>query len=318
MRLPRSVSTASGGPQRFAMACLAAALLAATTASPAAADTLAIVFPRTYSALETDKLYRGYLEHLARCTGASLTNHFGQPLAGRLHVAETVAEAQIPALLQAGRVHAALVPPAAAAWLEARGIAEPVAVRGQLSAQQPETSTMLLLARADSAFTAPAQLAGARIAFHGAKPVQPSTGMPVDESGAPLLEEMLGAAALAKAGLAAGKDYRAEHPGGHERALVGLQGGFWQAAFVAQDLFDRMAKKREVRERDFRVIWRSPPLPPESIVVAKSLPAADKAGISRCTLSHKFSPEQARLFEGSDGFLAAPAALYEPYRQLIR
>lgn len=313
MRLRHSVSSPPVCRRGRARRWMAAALLAAIV--PAAwGDTLAIVFSRTYSALETDKLYRGYLEHLARCTGASLANHFGQPLAGRLHVAETVAEAQIPALLQAGRVHAAMVPAATAAWLEARGIAEPVAVRGQLAAKQPETSTMLLLARADSPFTAPAQLAGAKIAFPGARPAPAGA----DEGAAPPLEEMLGAAALAKAGLAPGKDYRAEHPGGHERALVGLQGGFWQAAFVAQELFDRMAKKRELRERDFRVIWRSPPLPPESVVVAKNLPAAEKAQVARCTLSHRFTPEQARLFEGSDGFLPAPAALYEPYRQLIR
>jgi len=286
-------------------------------AQTAAAEALAVAFPRTYSALETDKLYRGYLEHLGSCTGASLTNHFGQPLFGRLYVAETVAEAQIPALLQANRLQVAMVSSALAVWLDAKGIAQPIAIRGQRESQQAETFEMLLLTRADSGITSLAQLAGAKIGFPNSKPVAGSPGVPLDEQGTPVLDEMLATAALKRAGMAAGKDYKAEYPGGHERAVVGLQTGFWQAAFIAGDQFDRMVKKRETRVRDFRVLWRSPALPTESIVVAKALPAATRDRIASCTHSHKFTADQARLFEGSDAFLPASPALYEPYRQLL-
>ena len=282
-----------------------------------AAEALAIAFPRTYSALETDKLYRGYLERLGPCVGASLTNHFGQPLLGRLYVAETVPEAQIPALLQGNRLQVAMVSSALAAWLDAKGIAEPVAIRGQSGSQQPETFQLLLLARADGGLANLAQLSGAKIGFPNSKAVNDAAGLPLDEQGAPLLDEMLAVAALRGAGLAAGKDYKAEYPGGHERAVVGLQTGFWQAAFIAGDQFDRMVKKREARVRDFRVLWRSPALPTESIVVAKALPAATKERIASCTHAHRFTAEQARLFEGSDAFLPANAALYEPYRRLL-
>lgn len=278
-----------------------------------AGEPLAIAFPRTYSALETDKLYRGYLEHLGQCTGASLTNHFGQSLFGRLHVTETVAEAQIPALLRGDRLQVAMVPSAVAVWLDAKGIAAPFAIRGQRGSQQPETFEMLLLARADSGITNTAQLTGAKIGLPGSRSQGGSTG----EQGPPVLDEMLATAALRKAGLAAGKDYRAEYPGGHERAVVGLQSGFWQAAFIASDQFDRMVKKREASERDFRIISRSPALPTESIVVAKSLPAAMKGRIAQCTHAYRFTPEQARLFEGSDAFLPATTALYDLYRQLL-
>jgi phosphonate transport system substrate-binding protein len=282
-----------------------------------AAESLAVVFPRSYSPLETDKLYRGYLEHLAQCSGTSLTNHFGQPLFGRLYVAETVPEAQIPALLQGNRTQMAMVSSALAVWLEAKGIAEPIAIRGRLASQEPETFQMLLLTRADSGVNNLAGLAGAKIGFPNSKPVAGPSALPMDEQGIPVLDEMLAVGALTGAGLAAGKDYKAEYPGGNERAVVGLQTGFWQAAFIAGDQFDRMVKKREARVRDFRVLWRSPALPTESIVVGKGLPAALKAGIARCTLSHRFTADQARLFEGSDTFLPAPAALYEPYRRLL-
>ena len=283
----------------------------------AAAESLAIAFPRTYSALETDKLYRGYLEHLGRCTGASLTNHFGQPLFGRLYVAETVAETQIPALLQANRLQVAMVSSAVATWLEAKGIAEPVAIRGQLGSQQPETFEMVLLARADSGVANLAQLAGTKVGFPNARAAAGSSTPPPDEQTSPALDEMLATAALQRAGLVAGKDYKAEYPGGHERAVVGLQSGFWQAAFIAGDQFDRMVKKREARVRDFKVLWRSPALPTESIVVAKALPTGTKSTIAKCTHAHRFTAEQARLFEGSDAFLPAGAELYEPYRQLL-
>lgn len=292
-------------------------LAGACVSLAAAAESLAVAFPRTYSALETDKLYRGYLEHLAQCTGASLTNHFGQPLFGRLYVAETVAEAEMPGLLQGGRLQVAMVPSAAAVSLEANGIAEPVATRGQHGSQQPETFEMLLLTRADSGVTALAQLAGLRIGLPGARHAPGAPPASPAGQASPVLDEVLAIAALRRAGLAAGKDYKAEYPGGHERAVVGLQSGFWQAAFIAGDQFDRMVKKREARERDFRVIWRSPALPTDSIVVAKALPAAAKARIAQCTHAYRFKPEQARLFEGSDAFLPVSPALYDLYRQLL-
>jgi ABC-type phosphate/phosphonate transport system substrate-binding protein len=304
--------------RRLGGAWAAASLLAVTLLcahTPAAAQPIAIAFARTYSALETDKLYRGYLEHLAQCTGASLTNHFGQPLFGRLYVAETVLEASMPELLQSGRLHVAMVSSPMAVWLEAKGIAEPVATRGQHGSQQPETFEMLLLTRADAGVASPSQLAGAKIGLPGSRPAAGSA--PPAGLAPPGLDEMLAIAALRRAGLAAGKDYKAEYPGGHERAVVGLQSGFWQAAFIAGDQFDRMVKKREARERDFRVVWRSPALPTESIVVAGALPAPAKAKVAQCTLAYRFKPEQARLFEGSDAFLAPGAGLYDLYRQLL-
>jgi ABC-type phosphate/phosphonate transport system substrate-binding protein len=307
---PRPIRRRPGGARAAASLVLALAGCGAHAAAPA--EPLAVAFARTYSALETDKLYRGYLEHLAQCTGASLTNHFGQPLFGRLYVTETVVEGLVPGLLQAGRLNVAMVPSAMAVWLEAKGIAEPVATRGQHGSQEPETFAMLLVTRADAGITSPAQLAGAKIGLPGPRPAAAPA-----EQAPPVLDEILAVTALRRAGLAAGKDYKAEYPGGHERAVVGLQSGFWQAAFIASDQFDRMVKKREARERDFRVIWRSPALPTESIVVAKALPAPAKAKVAQCTLAYRFKPEQARLFEGSDAFLAAGAGLYDPYRQLL-
>lgn len=281
--------------------------LAALTSSCALAQgaSLAVAFARSYSAMETDKLYRGYLEHLGRCTGAGLTNHFAQPLAGRLFVAETVPESQMPALLQNGRLQVALVPSATAVWLQAQGIAQPVALRGQLASRQAETFELLLLVRADSPAKELAHLAGQKI------------GLPViADSPAPPLDERLAAKALADAGLAG--HYTAQPAASHERALVGLQGGFWQAAFVASDQFDRMVKKREVRRADFRILWRSRPLPTESLVVSASVPPATRERIAQCSQSHRFNAEQARLFEGSDALLPPDDALYAPYRALLQ
>lgn len=300
-------------PLRFSRyAAVMAASLACLCVLPAAAQTLALAFTRTYSPLETDKLYRSYLEHLARCTGAELTNHFGLSLQGRLFMAETVPEAQIPALLQANRLQMALVSSALAVRLQAQGIAGPVAVRGQLASQQPETFELLLLTRADSGPASLAQAAHMKIAFPFAAP----SG--ADDGAAMPLDAQLAMAALARAGLMAGKDYRSEFAGGHERALVGLQSGFWQAAFIASDQFDRMVKKREARVKDFKVLWRSAALPTESFVVATALPEAVRARATRCTLAHRFTAEQARLFEGSDTLLPASAVHYEAYQQLLQ
>ena len=298
--------------------CLAAAMACGwgPWTAAGATESLAVAFVRNYSPLETDKLYRGYLEHLKGCTGLALTNHFGQSLFGRLYAAETVAESQMAALLLDNRLQVALVPSGLAAWLSARGVTETVATRGQLSTGQPETFQLLLLVRADNPVGAVGQLAGTKIGFPHSKPASGTPTAPLDASGAPILNEMLATAALGKAGLG-GKDYTAQYSGGHERALVGLQTGFWQAAFIASDQFDRMVKKREARERDFRVLWRSAPLPTESIVVLKSLSAGVKSTVAKCTHAHRFSAEQARLFEGSDAFLPSEPGAHEAYRQLL-
>lgn len=301
-------NTCIAPPGSLRGAALAVAVLALGSA-PTQAAPLAAVFSRTYSPLETDKLYRGYLEHLGACTGDSLTNHFGQPLLGRLYVAETVPEAEIPGLMGAGRIQLALVPASMAVVLETQGVADIAAIRGQVESQTPEMFDLLLLVRSGTQVTQPAQLAQAKVAFPSARPRREAAG------DAPL-DDMIAAAAMKQAGLDAGA-FRVEYAGGHERALAGLKNGFWQGAFLASDQFDRMVKKREARAQDFRAIWRSTRLPGDSIVVSRAAPAALKARIARCTLAYRFNEEQTRLFEGSDGFLPADPAYYAPYRQLL-
>lgn len=297
------------------IAALACALMA-LACSPTRAEPLAAVFSRTYSQLETDKLYRGYLEHLGTCTGDTLTNHFGQPLFGRLYVAETVPEAQIPALMRAGRIQLALVPASTAVVLESQGVAEIAAIRGQVESRTPEMFDLLLLVRSDTQVSQPAQLAQAKVAFPSARPRRKPGTQAAEPAGDPHLDDMIAAAAMKQVGLDAGS-FRVEYAGGHERALAGLKNGFWQGAFLASDQLDRMVKKREARAQDVRAIWHSSRLPADSIVVLKAAPAALKARIARCTLAFRFNEEQTRLFEGSDGFLPADPAYYEPYRQLL-
>jgi hypothetical protein len=274
----------------------------------AAADPVSVVFARDYSASETDKLYRGYLQHLAQCTGSNLTNHFGQPLFGRLYSAETVPESQIPLLFQSGRLQVAVVSAALAVWMDTRAIAEPIALRGQAATKEPENFSFLMLVRSDSPIKTIKDISGIKVGFPFG---QKSDGTDAKEHAD--LDARFAENALSRIGLSRGKEYQAGHANGHEQAVVGLQNGFWQAALIASDQFDRMVKKREARARDFREIWRSVPLPSATLVVAKALPVDIKARLSQCTLTHRFTDEQTRLFEGSDTFLRVNSDFFKPY-----
>ncbi len=212
---------------------------------------LAIAFPKTYNRLETMHLYGHYMQTLAQCAKVKLVNLRGEPIADRFDAVDILPESELLRHMKDGKLQLAqfttgLVPVAAD-----RSDGEPFAVRGHSTTGQYDVYELRLIVRADSRFKKPLDLVGSKIAHSTEK----------SNSG-----NLAPRAYFPTIGLLPDTNYKVMYSGGHERSIVGTQFGFWDAAAVASDQFERMARKKEIRADDFRVIWKSEPFPVESWV----------------------------------------------------
>jgi phosphonate transport system substrate-binding protein len=74
-----------------------------------------------------------------------------------------------------------------------------------------------------------------------------------------------------KEGLAPDKDYKPVFSGKHDQSVMGVNSGDYDAAAVASDVFHRMGERGQIKESDFRVIYRSQKFPTSSFAYAHDL-----------------------------------------------
>lgn len=249
--------------------------------------TLAVAFPKTYDRMETMRLYGSYLEQLAQCAKVELVNVRGEPIANRFDAVDILPESELLQHMKAGKLQLAqfttgLVPVAA----DTAG-GEPFAVRGH--AGKYDVYELHLIVRADSNFKKPADLANAKIAHSTQK----------SNSG-----NLAPRAYFPTIGLTPDQNYQVVYSGGHERSIMGTHYGFWQAAAIASDQFERMAKKGEIKTSDFRVLWKSETFPVESWVLSKQVAPEVRERVRQCTYAFRFPAEASRLLQGADRFVA--------------
>jgi phosphate/phosphite/phosphonate ABC transporter binding protein len=272
----------------------------AAPASQAGAGTLSLAFPKTYNKMETWRLYGGYVNHLAQCTGLEPVNVAGRRLSDGVDALELLAEDKMIELLRDGKlqltqVSTGMVP---VAMDKANGL--PFAVRGERASGQFHSYRVNLIVRADSPYKKPADLQGKKIAHT----------TPGSNSG-----NLAPRAYFPALGLEPDKSYTVVFSKGHERSIIGTQYGFWEGAAIASDQFERMAKKGEIRRSDFRVLWSSEAFPASAWVMASSLPQAMRERVRQCTTSYRMTPEVSKLLEGSDQFVPIdPAKDFAPVR----
>ena len=273
------------------------ALAAAGGAQPAAAlppaakpaATIRMGFPKTYNKLETWRLYGGYVQHLSQCTGVKFTNLAGRDLRSGHDALDLLGEEELIALLKGGdmqftQVSSGQVP---IAMDTAGGI--PVAVRGDHATGQFHSYRLILIVKSESPYQKPADLQGRRIAHT----------TPGSNSG-----NWAPRAYFPSLGLEPDKTYKVEFSKGHERSIIGTQYGFWDAAAVASDQFDRMARKGEIRKSSFRILWSSDPFPASAWVMSAKLPPDMQQMIRKCTSAYRIPPAIGNLLEGADQFVA--------------
>jgi phosphonate transport system substrate-binding protein len=244
-------------------------------------DPSTLVF--AYTPVEDPALYasqfRPFLEYLTQCTGKRV-----------VYFQVTSNAAQVEAM-RSGRLHIAGFSTGPTAFAVNLAGAVPFAIKG--NEREFESYRLAVLVRADSAFQQMSDLKGRRVAHTSA----------TSNSG-----NLAPRAFFPGLGLVPDTDYRVIYSGGHDRSVMGVNAGDYDAAPVASDVYNRMVARGQVRRENFRVIWESDPFPTSSFAVAHDLRPELAQRIRQCFFDYRFPEAMKRDLGGNDRFWPATYA----------
>ena len=104
-------------------------------------------------------------------------------------------------------------------------------------------------------------------------------------------------------GLKPDTDYKPLMSGGHDKSILGVNSGDYDAAAVASDVFDRMIERGTIKRDEFRVIYKSPVFPTSSFAHAHDLKPDLAEKLRKCFYDFRFPAEMQKEFNGDDRFL---------------
>jgi phosphonate transport system substrate-binding protein len=244
-------------------------------------DPSTLVF--AYTPVEDPALYasqfRPFLEYLTQCTGKRV-----------VYFQVTSNAAQVEAM-RSGRLHIAGFSTGPTAFAVNLAGAVPFAIKG--NEREFESYRVAMIVRADSPFQQVSDLKGRRVAHTSA----------TSNSG-----NLAPRAFFPGLGLVPDTDYRVIYSGGHDRSVMGVNAGDYDAAPVASDVFSRMIGRGQVRAENFRVIWQSDPFPTSSFALAHDLRPELAARIRQCFFDYRFPEAMRRDLGGNDRFWPATYA----------
>jgi phosphonate transport system substrate-binding protein len=104
-------------------------------------------------------------------------------------------------------------------------------------------------------------------------------------------------------GLTPDKDYKILFSGKHDQSVMGVNSGDYDAAAVASDVFHRMVSRGQVKEDDFRIIYKSQKFPTSSFAYAHDLEPEFAKKMLKCFYDYRFPAEMQKAFDGADRFV---------------
>ena len=104
-------------------------------------------------------------------------------------------------------------------------------------------------------------------------------------------------------GLTPDSDYKPLMSGGHDKSILGVNYGDYDMAAVADDVFERMVQRGNIKREDFRVLYTSEVFPTNGYVHAHDLKPELSAKIRECFFSYRFSEEEKKEFNGEDRYV---------------
>ena len=283
---PVAAQTAASPPAKAPTARQAAA-----PAAPLFGGTrekLVVAMPKTYAKSETMLIWGDYFNHLARCGNLDLQNLQGESLERSVNI-DTLGEKELIDGIITGKVQLAQVNPGLVPQLVAAGQPTPFGVPGNKASGQRNSYKLILISRVDSPFTKPQDLVGKKIAHT----------TPTSNSG-----NLAPRALFPALGLVPDQNYEVVFSNGHERSVTGVMHGFYPAAAVASDLYQRMVVKGDVKGSSIRTLWESPPFMTETWTLGKEVSPEVQTRVTKCSYSYSFSPKLRQLLPGNDSFLA--------------
>jgi len=250
-------------------------------------EKLVVAMPKTYDKSETMLVWGDYFNHLARCGNIDLQNQQGESLERSTNI-DTLGEKELIGDLIAGKVQLAQVNPGLVPQLVAAGQPAPFGVPGNKASGVRNSYKLILITRVDSPYKQPKDLVGAKIAHT----------TPTSNSG-----NLAPRALFPAIGLVPDQNYEVMFSKGHERSVTGVMHGFYPAAAVASDLYQRMVVKGEVKGSSIRTLWESPPFMTETWTLGKDVSPDLQARVKKCSYAYNFSPKLRQLLPGNDTFL---------------
>src|SRR3954454_25083103 len=234
-----------------------------------------IVF--TYTPVEDPAVYESIFK--------PFTNHLSQCLNKKVVFYQVQSNASEIEAMRSGRLHVGGFSTGPTAFAVNLAGAIPFAVKG--TEKEFQGYNLIVIVKASSPYQKLADLKGKKVAHTS----------PSSNSGhlAPL-------ALFPALGLAPDKDYKVLFSGKHDQSVMGVNSGDYDAAAVASDVFHRMAERGQVKEADFRIIYRSQKFPTSSFAYAHDLAPTLVDKMLSCFYDYRFPPEMQKAFDGADRF----------------
>ena len=235
-----------------------------------------------------EKIFSPFTQHLAACTGKKVV--FFQ-------VQNNAAEIEA---MRSGRLHVAGFSTGPTAFAVNVAGAVPFAVKGY--AKDFQGYNLIVVTKASGAIQKLADLKGKKVAHTS----------PSSNSG-----NMAPRALFPSEGVTPEKDYTVVYSGKHDSSILGVMKGDYDAAPVASDVYERMARRGQIKDSDFRVIYRSKKFPTSSFAYAHDLEPKLADKVLSCFYDYRFTPEMVKAFDGADRFFPINyKTTWEPVRQV--
>jgi len=235
-----------------------------------------IVF--TYTPVEDpavyENIFKPFTTHLAACMGKRVVFYQVQSNAAEIEA------------MRSGRLHVGGFSTGPTAFAVNIAGAVPFAVKG--TEKEFQGYNLIVIVKKDSPFKTLADLKGKKVAHTS----------PSSNSG-----HMAPIALFPKNGLTPDKDYKILFSGKHDQSILGVRSGDYDAAPVASDVFHRMATRGQIKEDDFRIIWKSEKFPTSSFAYAHDLEPKFRDQLLKCFYEYRFTPEMQKAFDGADRFV---------------
>ena len=234
-----------------------------------------IVF--TYTPVEDpavyENIFKPFTTHLAQCTAKKVVFFQVQSNASEIEA------------MRSGRLHVGGFSTGPTAFAVNIAGAVPFAVKG--TEKEFQGYNLIVIVKKDSPFKTMADLKGKKVAHTS----------PSSNSG-----HMAPMALFPKQGLTPEKDYKILFSGKHDQSILGVKSGDYDAAPVASDVFHRMAVRGQIKEDEFRIIWRSEKFPTSSFAYAHDLEPKFRDQMLKCFYDYRFNAEMQKAFDGADRF----------------
>lgn len=220
-----------------------------------------------------EKIFAPFTAHLSACTAKKVVFFQVQSNAAEIEA------------MRSGRLHVAGFSTGPTAFAVNVAGAVPFAVKG--TAKEFQGYNLIVVTRAAGAIQKMSDLKGKKVAHTS----------PSSNSG-----NMAPRALFPSEGVTPDKDYTVVYSGKHDSSILGVMKGDYDAAPVASDVFERMVKRGQIKESDFRIVYRSKKFPTSSFAHAHDLAPELADKILSCFYDYRFTPEMQKAFDGADRF----------------